>query len=59
MSTCLPFRVSVPSICVCRPICSYIRETSLDSVVSGFIYMDLLEIGWDGMDWIDLAQDMD
>jgi hypothetical protein len=21
--------------------------------------MDLKEIGWDGMDWIDLAQDMD
>jgi hypothetical protein len=21
--------------------------------------MDLREIGWDGMDWIDLAQDMD
>jgi hypothetical protein len=23
------------------------------------IKMDLREIGWDGMDWIDLAQDMD
>jgi hypothetical protein len=23
------------------------------------IEMDLREIGWDGMDWIDLAQDMD
>jgi hypothetical protein len=23
------------------------------------IKMDLTEIGWDGMDWIDLAQDMD
>jgi hypothetical protein len=22
------------------------------------IKMDLKEIGWDGMDWIDLAQDM-
>jgi hypothetical protein len=22
-------------------------------------YMDLREIGWDGMDWIDLAQDID
>jgi hypothetical protein len=21
--------------------------------------MDLTEIGWDGMDWIDLVQDMD
>jgi hypothetical protein len=21
--------------------------------------MDLREIGWDGMDWMDLAQDMD
>jgi hypothetical protein len=21
--------------------------------------MDLREVGWDGMDWIDLAQDMD
>jgi hypothetical protein len=25
----------------------------------GNIRMDLGEIGWDGMDWIDLAQDMD
>jgi hypothetical protein len=23
------------------------------------IKMDLIEIGWDGMDWIDLAQDRD
>jgi hypothetical protein len=23
------------------------------------IKMDLREIGWDGMDWIDLAQNMD
>jgi hypothetical protein len=23
------------------------------------ISMDLREIGWDGMDWINLAQDMD
>jgi hypothetical protein len=23
------------------------------------IKMDLREIGWDGMDWIDLAQDID
>jgi hypothetical protein len=23
------------------------------------IKMDLRDIGWDGMDWIDLAQDMD
>jgi hypothetical protein len=23
------------------------------------IEIDLREIGWDGMDWIDLAQDMD
>jgi hypothetical protein len=23
------------------------------------IKMDLKEIGWDGMDWIDLAQEMD
>jgi hypothetical protein len=23
------------------------------------IVMDLIEIGWDGMDWIDLAQDRD
>jgi hypothetical protein len=23
------------------------------------IRMDLIEIGWDGMDWIDLAQDRD
>jgi hypothetical protein len=23
------------------------------------IIMDLREIGWDGMDWIDLAQDRD
>jgi hypothetical protein len=23
------------------------------------IKMDLREIGWDGMDWIDLAHDMD
>jgi hypothetical protein len=23
------------------------------------IKIDLKEIGWDGMDWIDLAQDMD
>jgi hypothetical protein len=23
------------------------------------IRMDLREIGWDGVDWIDLAQDMD
>jgi hypothetical protein len=23
------------------------------------IKMDLREIGWDGMDWIDMAQDMD
>jgi hypothetical protein len=23
------------------------------------IQMDLGEIGWDGMDWIELAQDMD
>jgi hypothetical protein len=28
--------------------------------VSGHnIKMDLSEIGWDGMDWIDLVQDMD
>jgi hypothetical protein len=25
----------------------------------GIIKMDLREIGWDGMDWIDLAQDRD
>jgi hypothetical protein len=25
----------------------------------GNIKMDLTEIGWDGMDWIDLAQDRD
>jgi hypothetical protein len=25
----------------------------------GNIKMDLREIGWDGMDWIDLAQDRD
>jgi hypothetical protein len=25
----------------------------------GSIKMDLREIGWDGMDWIDLAQDRD
>jgi hypothetical protein len=24
-----------------------------------YIKMDLREIGWDGMDWIDLAQDRD
>jgi hypothetical protein len=24
---------------------------------SELMYMDLREIGWDGMDWIDLAQD--
>jgi hypothetical protein len=24
-----------------------------------FIKIDLREIGWDGMDWIDLAQDRD
>jgi hypothetical protein len=24
-----------------------------------YIKMDLREIGWDGMDWISLAQDMD
>jgi hypothetical protein len=26
---------------------------------AGNIKMDLREIGWDGMDWIDLAQDRD
>jgi hypothetical protein len=25
----------------------------------GSIEMDLREIGWDGMDWVDLAQDRD
>jgi hypothetical protein len=24
-----------------------------------YIEMDLIEIGWDGMDWIDLTQDRD
>jgi hypothetical protein len=24
-----------------------------------YIKIDLREIGWDGMDWIDVAQDMD
>jgi hypothetical protein len=24
-----------------------------------YIKMDLREVGWDGMDWIDLAQDRD
>jgi hypothetical protein len=31
-----------------------LRRTWLDS-----IKIDLREIGWDGMDWIDLAQDRD
>jgi hypothetical protein len=26
---------------------------------TGFIKMDLREIGWDGVDWVDLAQDRD
>jgi hypothetical protein len=30
------------------------RRRSVDN-----IKIDLREIGWDGMDWIDLAQDMD
>jgi hypothetical protein len=32
-----------------RPSCKYVDN----------IKMDLREIGWDGMDWIDLAQYMD
>jgi transposase len=32
-----------------RPRCSW-----MDNII-----MDLREIGWGGMDWIDLAQDMD
>jgi hypothetical protein len=27
--------------------------------VGGYIKIDLREIGWDGMDWMDLAQDRD
>jgi hypothetical protein len=32
-----------------RPRCMWVEN----------IKMDLREIGWDGMDWIDMAQDMD
>jgi hypothetical protein len=32
-----------------RPICKCVDN----------IKMDLREIGWDGLDWIDMAQDMD
>jgi hypothetical protein len=32
-----------------RPRCGWVNS----------IKMDLKEIGWDGMDWIDLAQDRD
>jgi hypothetical protein len=32
-----------------RPICRWVDN----------IKIDLREIGWDGVDWIDLAQDMD
>jgi hypothetical protein len=32
-----------------RPRCRFV----------GNVKMDLKEIGWDGMDWIDLAQDSD
>jgi hypothetical protein len=30
-----------------------------DRDVGGWTIMDLKEIGWDGVDWIDMAQDMD
>jgi hypothetical protein len=34
------------------------QETALFTAVYS-IKMDFREIGWDGMDWIDLAQDRD
>jgi hypothetical protein len=37
---------------------SLYRAGSLKAVVDN-IKMDVREIGWDGMDWIDLAQDKD
>jgi hypothetical protein len=36
-----------------------VRLNSLCLVLHDNIKMDPREIGWDGMDWIDLAQDRD
>jgi hypothetical protein len=34
-------------------------STSVDNIDLNNIKMDLREIGWDGVDWIDMAQDRD
>jgi hypothetical protein len=37
----------------------YLWETTRKTKCLDNIKMDLTEIGWSGMDWIDLAQDRD
>jgi hypothetical protein len=53
----VPFAIPIHSIFVSDYL--FWVEYSAQRVIFRNIKMDLREIGWGGMDWIDLAQDRD